>query len=49
MKDKLIPYIYIYRITAVIKVETDIINIITASLIGRACDTSDNVSRDILN
>lgn len=34
---------------AILKVETDIIVSITASLIGKTCDISDNVCQDIYN
>ena len=37
----------LFRITAVLKVETDMIIIIAASLIGTSCDTSDNICLDL--
>jgi hypothetical protein len=39
--------VILFRVTAVLKVETDMIIIIAASLIGTSCDTSDNICLDL--
>jgi hypothetical protein len=44
-----ISQVPLYKITSVMKVETDIISSIIASPIGTSCVTSDDVCQDLKN